>query len=361
MDKETYSIYNDLFDIERNVLLKKVTGHTSLKNKNIEQFRSSKQVYFIKSHNLPDEDILSDKVIYLIRDGRDATLSFSYYLKQYHQESYLEFNEIVCGLHGFGSWHNHVRFWHAVSKKNILIVKFEDMINDPIKEVNKIAEFVPIKIISKDIIAFSQLQSIDNRFFRKGKINSWKTELNSEENEFFWTKSFKEMIANSYNDGMPEFFRQEQIRNLFQLSDLVVSNIYNKLERKLNVKISELTCSLISSNESLRSENLITEALKEKQKTLKEEYESLKEEKLSLHMQISQFKSDLRIMNEENSLIKKDNCFYKEKYMRIKKMKEVLMDEIIELEIQFVMNNEIIGKMYNDYSIDYIKKEISKF
>ena len=83
---KTYSIYDDELDIGSDEQTSDVVGHRFLpENFSISEAREKEERYYIKTHDLPDDlDNKKDKVIYLIRDGRESSLSLTRYLINYY-------------------------------------------------------------------------------------------------------------------------------------------------------------------------------------------------------------------------------------------------------------------------------------
>jgi hypothetical protein len=166
---------------------------------------------YFKSHNLPEPKYR--RVIYLIRDGRDAMVSYYHYLKIINGEAKLL--DMINNQNLFPSqWHTHVSAWttnhfHA----DILVIRFEDMIMNPIIQLNRICDFIGInrtqyfltdlsntttflKMREKEIeTGWDQSRNWpkDKHFIRRGVIGSHKDEM--PENVFdLFTKRSQEML-----------------------------------------------------------------------------------------------------------------------------------------------------------------------
>ncbi len=161
-----------------------------------------------KTHKLPC-DIPSfrkeDFVIYLIRDGRDSIVSNSHYRKNFLDEN-SDFNENIkegivapLGTH-FGGWSKNAYEW---SKHADIIIRFEDLINDPVASLKQIIYKIelPPPDFSK-IKNFSELKNgmpkygsggkgvnkkkFAEKFFHKGKIGASKLEMPDNMKKLFW-------------------------------------------------------------------------------------------------------------------------------------------------------------------------------
>ncbi|XP_072273338.1 sulfotransferase 1B1-like isoform X2 [Pyxicephalus adspersus] len=97
------------------------------------------------------------KIIYVARNPKDVAVSFYHFdmMNQLHPdpgtwEEYIE--KFIEGNVGFGSWGAHVRdWWNLRQQKNILYIFYEDMLEDPIREIRKVAKFLG-KDFSEEVV-----------------------------------------------------------------------------------------------------------------------------------------------------------------------------------------------------------------
>jgi len=202
---KTYSIYDDRSDIGADKKLSDVVGHEFLPaGFNLEQARASEQTYFIKTHDGP-ENSRDDKVIYLLRDGRESTLSYRRYLMDYHGQSN-SLRDMLRGQALFGAWGQHVSAWNPGGRENTLLVRFEELIADPQASADAIGEFTGLKPVAREIPTFRELQEKGPQFFRSGKTDSWKNEYSQSDHYAFWLKNHEQMMKYGYSVDMPELF-----------------------------------------------------------------------------------------------------------------------------------------------------------
>lgn len=156
---------------------------------------------FIKSHfpfpqNYP-------KVIYLVRDGRSVAVSLYYFLKKMNAiDRGLTFKEFLNAVffsdkYQFGLWGKHVDDWTSLRKKDILVIRYEDLLLNPEKKLTEILEFSGIKADQNRVkmacekSSFSEMQKDEElqneklklmghdfnqsgiKIVREGKTNSW--------------------------------------------------------------------------------------------------------------------------------------------------------------------------------------------
>lgn len=111
--------------------------------------RNQRYVEFplVKTHVLPhelnpvDKDI---KAVYLVRDGRDAVVSMAHQRKDIMEpgsDFELNLKAVIRAEEGthFGGWSQHVSDWLPRAS---LVIRFEDLIVDPIKETEKLRPFL---------------------------------------------------------------------------------------------------------------------------------------------------------------------------------------------------------------------------
>ena len=96
-----------------------------------------------KSHLPPQQNYR--KVIFLIRDGRDALISYWKMLKQDTPDLSVEhlFNRadelFPC------AWETHARLWLANSfNADILTIRYEDLLSSPLKELRRVCAFIGV-------------------------------------------------------------------------------------------------------------------------------------------------------------------------------------------------------------------------
>jgi glycosyltransferase involved in cell wall biosynthesis/tetratricopeptide (TPR) repeat protein len=199
---KTYSIYDDRHDIGANKTLKEVVGHEFLPaDFDLARARAAETLYFIKTHDYPDR-VSTDKVIYLLRDGRESTLSYFRYLHDYTSQS-KSLGDVISGDTQFGSWGEHVAAWAPQEAGNTLLLRFEELIRDPLGLVSQIEEFAGIRAVSDHIPTFDELHKRGPTFFRSGKTDSWKGEYSEADHLAFWLRNYTTMLDYGYTSDMP--------------------------------------------------------------------------------------------------------------------------------------------------------------
>ncbi|XP_049318948.1 sulfotransferase family 1, cytosolic sulfotransferase 5 [Astyanax mexicanus] len=154
------------------------------------------------------------KVIYMARNPKDNVVSYFHFdsmnLTQPEPGPWPEYlKKFMKGELGWGSWYDHIKgFWREKQKnKNILYLFYEDMKEDPSREVLRIAEFLgkPLsKSVVDDIVHLTTFDSMrDNpmanystvpdsvfdrkasEFMRKGEVGDWQNYFSPQEDAEF--------------------------------------------------------------------------------------------------------------------------------------------------------------------------------
>lgn len=181
----------------------------------------------VKTHVLPHQLDPSDPdipVVYLVRDGRDSVVSMAHHTKDIVRpgsDYYSNMKEVILARHGahFGGWGKNVMAWLPRAS---VVLRFEDLIVDPIGTVEKIRPWIdlpqpdPDKLptfddlreketpygpnVKKDASSEEQLDR-KKQFFRRGKAGAWQDEMPLEYQEMFWFLHGDAMRALGYVDG----------------------------------------------------------------------------------------------------------------------------------------------------------------
>ncbi|WP_296623727.1 sulfotransferase domain-containing protein [Marivirga sp.] len=168
--------------------------------------------HFFKNHELPKKEYKN--VIYCIRDGRDAILSYYHMLKN-TGKSDLRISDLYQsdGKTPFGNWNEHVQSWlDNPFDSNIIFIKYEDMLTDKVKEIEGLASFLGIENYDAKLIAeltsFESMRKMENGigwsrrkklkkfekgsfFVRKGKVGEYSAEVDGRVIDEFDTRNFQ--------------------------------------------------------------------------------------------------------------------------------------------------------------------------
>lgn len=182
---------------------------------------------FVKTHLLPDQlplEYQSKPSIYIIRDGRDALVSLAHHrkeIKKTNNNYCINLLEVILGIGGSFSkgWSHHVKVW---KDKSDILIRFEDLILDPIGQVERLRSIVDLpRPKLENLPGFQSLkngipeygsgkevrlsknpqQEHANKFYRRGITGSYKDEMPRILQLLYWLKHKKQMNAFQYYDN----------------------------------------------------------------------------------------------------------------------------------------------------------------
>lgn len=170
---------------------------------------------FVKTHNYLGEfnghplhnALVSSGSIYVVRNPLDVTISMANYFDYSIDETIAYMAEEMTGTPNeshhvpqiITSWSMHVSSWTQQAETSRLVLRYEDLIDDPKKAFRKVESFLGLKkdpVRLKNAIkhsSFSQLKAQEtkkgfvekhenaNAFFRKGGKNQWQDKLSAEQ------------------------------------------------------------------------------------------------------------------------------------------------------------------------------------
>ena len=188
-------------------------GHRGLANRSLAEMSKEDEHYFIKTHDLPDDD---RPAIYLVRDGRDALISHAHFTLVYDQKvanpSPTLFHDTLRSLvetdSSFGGWSGNVRAWTARSAPTA-IVKFEDLISDPLGSVRRAMDQISFRSPEAPfpkLLAFDELHRTYPQFFRRGKIRAWREKMPHDLHQLFWRRHGETMRQLGYRPPVMAMF-----------------------------------------------------------------------------------------------------------------------------------------------------------
>jgi hypothetical protein len=183
-----------------------------------------------KTHLLPGKVEPRDRsiqAVLLVRDGRDALVSFAHHranLVDPGSEYLANLKAVILSRRGSdwgASWSRHANAW---LKRTPLVIKFEELIENPIENIEKLRQFIELPKPDVDKLpTFKDLRSKRmnygnisakrskeeqdahrQKFFRKGKAGTWKEEMPAELHELFWARHGAAMDKLGYQEGKIE-------------------------------------------------------------------------------------------------------------------------------------------------------------
>jgi len=225
----TCSLYNDPSDIGSRKEFSDAVGHASLPpGWTPEAARSEDRLWLVKTHHPPTDD---SKAIYILRDGRESSLSYLHYRNQHDAEK-ATLADIISGNVTFGSWSDHLRSWNPTQRPNTLLLKFEELAANPLSYLPQIASFLGVQPVGTEIPSFATLQAVNPAFFRSGRTNSWQEAFDDAHHLLFWLLHHEAMFQHGYRGFIPEPFRSAPPEALNQLGAAARNGLQYLLQKK---------------------------------------------------------------------------------------------------------------------------------
>jgi len=168
----------------------------------------------IKSHNPYDSRF--QRVIYILRDGRDVMVSYYYYLtgQGRFEGSFLDFlkkKDLRPCL-----WHEHVESWlQAGVQCDLLLVRYEDLLRQPEAELERMARFAGLPcsqerlhwaVLNSSFDAMRRTEKQKGRafgsrnldFVRKGIVGDWQSHFGPAHKEVFKSYANQTLLRLGY-------------------------------------------------------------------------------------------------------------------------------------------------------------------
>jgi len=183
---------------------------------------------YLKTHRLPDQihyvpergkkkagsngEIPPGKdespALYIVRDGRDAIVSFAHYLKEVRGRPKLQsmsIEEVIADLvrreAPYGGWSGNVGAWRRRTAPTAMI-RFEELAADPVAAIDQAADSLDLELPKpRGVLSFNVLRagSPNPTIMRSGRSGSWKSEFPPELLDEFWRRHGAEMDAFGYS------------------------------------------------------------------------------------------------------------------------------------------------------------------
>ena len=154
----------------------------------------------VKTHERPREIEPGDPdipAVYLVRDGRDTVVSMAHHRSNIIEPgsdylTNLDASIVAANGSHFGGWSTHVEEW---LERASLVIHFEDLIVDPIAELERLRPFLDLPKPERDRVpTFKDLRQRSyltgygkhlklrnpqwrRKFFRRGRVGAWRDEM----------------------------------------------------------------------------------------------------------------------------------------------------------------------------------------
>lgn len=207
-----------MYGIETRFLTDKLTQMIVPNVHGSKYFKRLGDVTCFKSHCLPRPDYR--RVVYLLRDGRDAMVSYYHMINACSCES-TSMEKVILDQRDSlfpCQWHEHVKAWmENPFDADLLLIKYEDLLQDPLRELRRFCDFSNIErsdeILLRSIEGnrFEVMQekeaefgwdnqdwNPERRFIRRGEMGSFRDEMPLDLIEEFERLAKSELVLNGY-------------------------------------------------------------------------------------------------------------------------------------------------------------------
>lgn len=158
------------------------------------------ELTFVKTHRQPHRVECGDQpAIYVVRDGRDAIVSFAHLRARdvQKQGQTADVRQIMHKLVtdeslGTGNWGSNILAWLRRSPPPA-VIRFERLIREPEAEVARALAELDIRLQPQARVngvapGFSELNSVHSQFFRRGAVGAYRDEMPGEIQASFWAQ-----------------------------------------------------------------------------------------------------------------------------------------------------------------------------
>jgi hypothetical protein len=237
---ETRTIYSDAAR-EEVVEIQRFLGDP-VSESELRQIDRANKPFFVKTHELPTDD--EHPALYLVRDGRDAMVSYAHYILQTEQdvptvgdrETFLRvLSELIMTDGHFGGWSSHVLAW-TCRKIPTVAVRFEDIVLDPGQVLARtLADIGQLRIAPNggSLPSFEDLHRAFPWFFRHGRTGAWKSEMPEILHQLFWRRHSEAMAAFDYraesSAGSHASVSSERHEKALQDSLLIINDLRQRM------------------------------------------------------------------------------------------------------------------------------------
>ena len=182
-------------------------GEPTKEIQRIMEVRSGAEMVCLKTHHVKVPE-RQRKALVLVRDGRDAMVSFTHYLQRFHA-NILPFEALLRRVvmerpsikPQFPPWRDFYQYWLKEHPGEVVLVRFEDLVLNQFQVMrNALHVLYPdVEVVREEPIpTFDELHHAKPGFFRRGKVGSWRDEMPPDIEEMFWALNGEMMTGLAY-------------------------------------------------------------------------------------------------------------------------------------------------------------------
>jgi hypothetical protein len=147
--------------------------------------------------------------VYLVRDGRDAMVSYARFAPLYGKDIPPEQfrKNLVQRINykggRYGSWSENVLSW--MQRPRTCVLTFNDLIERPVESVQRAIDALrlPVRILHTQVPSFEELKAKNPELYRRGKSGSWRDEFPPDLLPLFWETHGEVMRRLGFTEGIP--------------------------------------------------------------------------------------------------------------------------------------------------------------
>lgn len=168
------AIYGE--DFNGNDALSQLTGRIAPDGEGKIDF-AGMPLMLLKTHGRPQD---TNKAIYVVRNGVDATASF-----HDHGKRTIPIETLINGRPGLPTWSGHIAWWNPKERPDTLLLRYEEMVADMSCAIDQIAAFIGIDAKSRTIPSRDELAAVDGKWIRSANAPD-RTRLTPAQVDAFW-------------------------------------------------------------------------------------------------------------------------------------------------------------------------------
>ncbi len=164
-----------------------------------------------KTHRVPPADD-TRPAVYLVRDGRDALVSYAHHALIYARECRPEeitATRLQATLRGlilqrwsaYRTWSQNVDAW--TERASTQVIRYEDLIADPAGVTGRVVAGLGLNlpVLSETVPTFAELKAVEPQFFRRGTQGGWIELFTPELLDLFWEHNGATMKRLGYGEA----------------------------------------------------------------------------------------------------------------------------------------------------------------
>lgn len=187
LETGSYNAEDSMF--ERNPRWQELTGaiHPDDERTNAD-VSASQGVCLLKTHDVVSAPRDGTPTIYIIRDGREACVSYWRYYHDILEDRTKRLRDIIAGDCLYSSWSDHVKAWTGrryLRRPPLPVFRYENMQTHMWTVLRCLGSFLGRKPIASRTAPWSDFHASDPKFFRSGKNDTWRDVMTADDLALF--------------------------------------------------------------------------------------------------------------------------------------------------------------------------------